>query len=74
MAPGFPPGSSTTVVLRPDLPRLLGQLRELTTDALAIDRVMRLERDELGGNSIAAALDLPDQSRLAWVILQQLGT
>jgi hypothetical protein len=59
--------------LRPDLPRLLGQLRELTTDVLAIDRVMRLERDELGGNSIATALDLPDQSRVAWVILQQLG-
>jgi hypothetical protein len=70
----FPAWQFTDGRLRADLPRLLGLLHEFGTDVLAIDRVMRLERDELGGHSIATALDLPDRSAVAWVMLQQLGS
>lgn len=70
----FPSWQFSDGRLRPDLPRLLGLLGELSTDVIAIDRVMRLERDELGGQSIATALDLPDRSPVAWVLLEQLGS
>jgi hypothetical protein len=70
----FPAWQFSAGRLRGDLPRLLGLLREFSTDAVALDRVMRLERDELGGESIADALDLPDRAPTAWVLLEQLAS
>jgi hypothetical protein len=59
--------------LRPDLPRLLDLLARFTDDVVAQDRVMRLERDELGGASIAAALDDAERAPSAWAILTALA-
>lgn len=59
--------------LRDDLPRLLEALGRFTDDAVAADRVMRLRRDELGGKSIAAALDDPKRAATAWNLLGALG-
>ena len=60
--------------LRDDLPRLLGALGRFTDDAVAADRVMRLRRDELGGKSIAAALDDSKYSATAWNLLGALAS
>jgi hypothetical protein len=60
--------------LRDDLPRLLDVLGRFTDDAVAADRVMRLRRDELGGRSIAAALDDPKRAATAWNLLGALGS
>ena len=60
--------------LRPDLPRLLDALGRFTDDAIAADRVMRLRRDELGGQSLAAALDDPKRAAAAWNLLGALGS
>lgn len=43
--------------IRPDLGRILGLVGAFTTDPFAVDRIMRLAHDELGGRSIADALD-----------------
>ena len=59
--------------LRADLPRLLRTLARFTDDAVAADRVMRLRRDELGGKSIAAALDDPKRAATAWNLLGALA-
>jgi hypothetical protein len=59
--------------LRDDLPRLLEALGRFTDDAVAADRVMRVRRDELGGKSVAAALDDPKRSATAWNLLGALG-
>jgi hypothetical protein len=58
---------------RDDLDEILSALSELTTDAIAADRIMRLERDELGGQSIADAIDRPRKRAVAWSILRALG-
>ena len=42
-------------------------------DAVAADRVMRLRRDELGGRSLADALDQPKRAATAWNLLGALG-
>jgi hypothetical protein len=59
--------------LRDDLPRLLEALRRFSEDAVAADRVMRLRRDELGGKSLAAALDDPKRAATAWNLLATIG-
>jgi hypothetical protein len=69
----FPAWQFSEGRLRGDLSRLLGMLREFSTDVVVLDRVMRLQRDELDGHSIAASLDHPDRSPVAWVLLEQLG-
>lgn len=59
--------------LREDLPRLLAALGRFTDDAVAADRIMRLRRDELGGRSLAEALDQPKRAAAAWNLLGALG-
>lgn len=59
--------------LRADLPQLLDALGRFTDDAVAADRVMRLRRDELGGQSLAAVLDDPKRAATAWNLLGALG-
>lgn len=58
---------------RGDLEGILVALGRFTADAVAADRVMRLERDELGGLSIAEALDRPRSQGAARAILGALG-
>jgi hypothetical protein len=60
--------------LRPDLARILELLRRFTADVIAADRAMRLIREDLGGRSIAAALDQPDQAPAAWTALTDLAS
>ena len=57
----------------PDLDEILAALRRFTSDAMGADRIMRLQRDELGGQSIAEALDRPRMQAVAWAILESLG-
>lgn len=59
--------------LRADLPDLLSRLCRFTTDTVAADRVMRTPRDELGGATLAEALDDPAHRPLAILLLDQLG-
>ena len=59
---------------RADLDEVLAALARFTSDVIAADRVMRLERDELGGRSIAESLDRPRRSARAWAILRSLGS
>lgn len=58
---------------RADLDALLVALKRFTSDAIAADRIMRLQRDELDGKSIAEALDRPRKRAAAWAILESLG-
>ena len=58
---------------RADLDEILAALAEFTDDAVAADRIMRLQRDELGGQSIAETLDRPRKKVVAWAILGALG-
>lgn len=59
--------------LREDLPRVLELLGRFSADPVAADRVMRLERAELGGRSIADALEDDGVAPVAWIVLGQLG-
>lgn len=59
--------------LRAELPAILEALERFTTDAVTADRVMRLQRDDLGGASIAEALSNPATERAAWRALTELG-
>lgn len=59
--------------LRPDLPDVLERLGRFTTDAVAADRIMRLERPELDDHSIADSLDDPARAPTAWLLLDTLG-
>ncbi len=68
----FPAWQLQGTALRDDLPRLLEALHRFTDDAVAADRAMRLRRDELGGKSIADALDDPKRAATAWNILTAL--
>lgn len=57
-----------------DLPRVLRALRRFVDDdAVAADRVMRLEREELGGMSLVDALGSRRETADAWRILDGLG-
>ena len=59
---------------RSDLDDLITKLGAFTSDAIAADRIMRLEREELGGQCIAQALDRPRKRATALAILESLGT
>ena len=61
------------LVLRGDLPQILELLTDFTADPLAADRVMRLQRDELGGQSIARALRDEKTAAIARQLLVALG-
>jgi hypothetical protein len=69
----FPAWQLQGGALRDDLPRLLDALGRFTDDAVAADRIMRLRRDELGGRSLADALDDPKRAATAWNLLGALG-
>ena len=69
----FPAWQLQGGALRDDLPRLLAALSRFSDDALAADRVMRLRRDELGGRSLAAALDQPKRAATAWNLIEAIG-
>ena len=59
---------------RADLDEVLVALGRFTSDAVAADRIMRLKRSELGGQSIAEALDRPRKQSTAWALLGSLGS
>lgn len=59
---------------RSDLDQILTSLTRFSLDAMAADRIMRLQREELGNKSIAEALDQPRRAPIAWTILESLGT
>lgn len=59
--------------LRPDLAELLDVLGRFTSDVVAMDRIMRLERTELGGTSIVEALDDSERAQTALILLGQVG-
>lgn len=59
---------------RGDLDEILAALERFTSDAIAADRVMRLQRDELSGQSIVDSLDRPRKRVLAWSILESVGS
>lgn len=60
--------------IRSDLRRILDLIGQATTDAVAADRIMRLARDDLGGASIAEALDRPEAADEAWAALAELAS
>jgi hypothetical protein len=70
----FPAWQFTKGEIRLDLPEILGRLRRFTGDVIAADRAMRLVRDDLGGLSIAAALDRPATAPVAWSALGELSS
>ncbi|KUI22253.1 hypothetical protein [Mycobacterium sp. GA-2829] len=59
--------------LRADLPRILELLTRFTEDPIAADRIMRLQRDDLGETSIVEALERPATTAAAWRALTTLG-
>lgn len=59
--------------VRPDLGPILEALQRFSTDAIAVDRVMRLPREELHGRSIAESISRPRKQRLAWRLLGAAG-
>ncbi|MGH9042628.1 MAG: hypothetical protein ACRDZ3_20630 [Acidimicrobiia bacterium] len=69
----FPVWQFAAGTMRPDLPALLGRLRQFSTDAVAADRIMRLPRSELDGRSLAEAIDDPHSAERASVLLGRLG-
>jgi hypothetical protein len=69
----FPAWQFRDDAIRPDLPRVLTRLRRFTDDVVAADRIMRIERDDLDGRSIADALDDPAFAPAAWAALEALA-
>lgn len=69
----FPAWQFSNGAMRPGLPGILELLGRFSSDPVAADRVMRLVRDELGGLSIADALDDAERGPIAWAILGQLS-
>lgn len=60
---------------RADLDQVIGLLARFTDDAIAADRIMRLERPELGDRSILDTLDDGAGDRAtAWNLLAALGS
>lgn len=59
--------------LRADLPEILELLARYTTDAIVADRIMRLQRDDMGDTSITEALNHPATTASAWRALTALG-
>jgi hypothetical protein len=68
----FPAWQFSGGELRPDLPLVLERLTAFTADPVAADRTMRLIREDLGGMSIASALDDPEWAGPAWSALAEL--
>jgi hypothetical protein len=69
----FPSWQFAEGQMREDLPRILELLGRFTKDPVASDRAMRLVRGDLGGLSIASALDDARWSSAAWVALAELA-
>lgn len=69
----FPAWQFTDGRVRSDLPRVLELIGRFTSDAVATDRIMRMIRDDLGGLSLADALDRPDVAEQAWTALSELA-
>lgn len=69
----YPAWQFTDVGLREDLPRIIAAITAFTDDAVAADRILRLPREELGGTSVAEALDDASITEDAWQILRRLG-
>lgn len=69
----FPAWQFAGGAIRPDLPRVLETLGRFTRDEVAVDRIMRLVRDDLDGTSVASALDRPKLAPAAWAVLAELG-
>ena len=69
----FPTWQFSKGEIRSDLPEILDRLNRFTTDVMAADRAMRLVRDDLGGLSIAAALDQRARLSAAWSALDELS-
>jgi hypothetical protein len=70
----FPAWQFSRGGIRPDLPEILDRLHRFTSDVIAADRVMRLVREDLGGLSIAAALEQPATALAAWAALDELSS
>ena len=70
----FPAWQFSDGRIRSDLPEIIQTLHRFTADSIAADRVMRLRRDELGGRSIAEALDRKRIAATARAILADLGS
>ena len=70
----FPAWQFSDGRIRSDLPEIIQTLHRFTADSIAADRVMRLKRDELGGRSIAEALDRKRIAATARAILADLGS
>lgn len=68
----FPAWQFAGGLRRADLPRILELLAQYTDDPIAADRIMRLQHDDLGGTSIAEALDHGDTAAAAWRALTAL--
>lgn len=60
--------------LRAELAEILRLLSYFTNDTVAADRIMRLTRDDLGGRSVADALDRPATADQAWAVLAELAS
>ena len=69
----FPAWQFDSDRLRPDLPHILEVAGRFTADPFAIDRVMRLAREDLDGMSIADALRRPAMTDTAWRLLAAVG-
>jgi hypothetical protein len=70
----FPAWQFGSAGLRDDLPGILVALqRYVSDDAVAADRVMRLQREELGGRTLVDALGSRQDTADAWQILDALG-
>ena len=69
----FPAWQFDSAGVRSDLHRILDLVGMFSTDAFAIDRMMRLARDELDGQSIAEALRRPVLADTAWRLMAAVG-
>lgn len=69
----FPAWQFDSDRIRPDLGRILEAVQQFSTDPLAVDRVLRLEHEELDGLSIAEALRRPALADIAWRVLTAVG-
>ncbi len=70
----FPAWQFSSDGLRDDLAAVLERIARFTVDVVAADRIMRLPREELGGRTIAEALDSRRWRSAAWRLLDALGT
>jgi|SRR5690242_20668232 len=69
----FPAWQFETDQVRSDLPEILDLLARFTSDAVVVDRIMRIRRDDLGGASLAEALRRKKTATTARTMLAALG-